>query len=402
MITDALSMAIKHSVRNELRARFIAKNGANLARSAVGRSKRLQALARKVVQGPEATSLAGTSTSSNVHSPVAYDMDSEGPQDLLINTEIPFIGFAINSVTDEASTDVDVAMGDIDPPLPLRSRRTRMIPKRLYDYLPSANETARMSQYSELKPPTPPPHRRRHHIPSPNRELTDPTPSDTEPELDVQHFVNTAPNELGIYRQYKSLPSHDPEDSKTLAHLCDAPTFAIANDPSTTMAPLSVYGQHTSSASSFQSDVHANSPWFTPFLNATICRLMTRFYSSTTKTVEDLNRLVHDVILAPDFKMFNANSEAKRLDKTDLPFLEADGWREDVVTLKLPQTGACHLSEGEAPSLNIPGIWHRSLFDVITTAFQGPSALDFHLKGFVQMWERPDGVSERVFGEAYN
>ncbi len=61
---------------------------------------------------------------------VSHDMDGElDPRDLLINMKTPSIDLAINSVTDEVSMEVDVAMDNIDPPLPQRSRRTRMIPK---------------------------------------------------------------------------------------------------------------------------------------------------------------------------------------------------------------------------------------------------------------------------------
>ncbi|KAK0226736.1 hypothetical protein EDD85DRAFT_923411 [Armillaria nabsnona] len=127
---------------------------------------------------------------------------------------------------------------------------------------------------------------------------------------------------------------------------------------------------------------------------------MNWFYSSTTKTLADLNTLIRDVILAPDFSKtdlhgFDANYEAKRLDSDgipNLPSFHSDGWKEDFVTLHLPQIGIAFESES---------VWHRSLLDVIVDAFQDPSALDFHMKGFRQMWIRPDGCSERVYGEAY-
>ncbi len=135
---------------------------------------------------------------------------------------------------------------------------------------------------------------------------------------------------------------------------------------------------------------------------------MNWFYASMMKTLADLNSLVQDVILAPDFSKddlhgFDARCEAKRLDSTgvDMPSFASDGWKEDFVMLKLPQTGFRFPSEDEAPSLEIPGVWHRPLLDVIVTAFQDASALDFHMKGFRQMWLRPDGLTERVYGEAY-
>ncbi|KAK0215256.1 hypothetical protein EDD85DRAFT_798705 [Armillaria nabsnona] len=136
---------------------------------------------------------------------------------------------------------------------------------------------------------------------------------------------------------------------------------------------------------------------------------MNWFYSSTTEMLADLNTLIHDVILAPDFSKtdlhgFDVNYEAKCLDSDgipNLPSFHSDGWKEDFVTLHLPQMSIAFESESAAPTLDIAGVWHRSLLDVIVDAFQDPSALDFHMKGFCQMWIRPDGCSERVYGEAY-
>ncbi len=52
-------------------------------------------------------------------------------------------------------------MGDVEPdPEPENSlsetgrpQRTRMVPKRLHDYLPSRSETLKMTQYAALRPP---------------------------------------------------------------------------------------------------------------------------------------------------------------------------------------------------------------------------------------------------------
>ncbi len=44
--------------------------------------------------------------------------------------------------------------------------------------------------------------------------------------------------------------------------------------------------------------------FFVPFLNATVFRLMNWFYSgSSFKSIAELQSLVDDVILAPDFKI---------------------------------------------------------------------------------------------------
>ncbi|KAK0467706.1 uncharacterized protein EV420DRAFT_1473561 [Desarmillaria tabescens] len=117
--------------------------------------------------------------------------------------------------------------------------------------------------------------------------------------------IKTEPNLFGLYRQYKTLPSFDPDDATTIANLCDAPTFAIPPDTLQQRSPLSVYSVHSleSNAANLSTNTEAldSGPWFALFMNPTICRLMHWFYSTTTKMLNDLNRLVQEVILAPDF-----------------------------------------------------------------------------------------------------
>lgn len=297
-------------------------------------------------------------------------------------------------------------MDELEPSDPVlshtgRPQRIRMIPKHLHDYLPSRTEIAKMAQYAAVRPPTP-------TKPQPRASSVSPDPKSPSPE--PVELLSTEPNEFGLLRQYKTLPSVDPEEFKTLPDFCDAPTFSLPPNASTARSPLSIYGAQ---AAESLCDANSKEPstWFTPFMNATVCRLMNWFYSSTTKTLADLNSLVHDVILAPDFDKadlhsFNASREARRLDldtegESTCPSFVPDGWREDFVTLHLPQTGVAFESEDSAPALDIHGVWHRPLVNVIVDAFQDPSSLDFHVKGFCHMWIRPDGNMERVHGEVY-
>jgi hypothetical protein len=89
---------------------------------------------------------------------------------------------------------------------------------------------------------------------------------------------------------------------------------------------------------------------------------MNWFYQTGSNTLHDLNSLVHDVILAPDFdadhlQNFSASSEAKQLDdKPMCPVL--DGWHESSVKILLPKTGAKYAHEDDAPEAEIPGVLH--------------------------------------------
>ncbi|KAK0434990.1 uncharacterized protein EV420DRAFT_1770804 [Desarmillaria tabescens] len=200
----------------------------------------------------------------------------------------------LNDFQTGAESDIIIDNPKPEPVVEGRGHRRKLIRKHLHDYLPSSNlETTRMSQYAEIKSPP-----SRHWQP-PKVEEEQPSESDSELELDNKPaFTTTDPNIFGLFRQYKTLPSWGPEKTKTLIDVCDAPTFATATTGST--PALSIYGPHTASAmptsipSMAPSSSDSDSQWFALFLNATVCRLMIWFYSSTTKTLSDLNRLVHD------------------------------------------------------------------------------------------------------------
>ncbi|KAK0238382.1 hypothetical protein EDD85DRAFT_920728 [Armillaria nabsnona] len=262
-----------------------------------------------------------------------------------------------------------------------------------------------MGQYLPLKPPPPPP-KRHQKSPSP---MPEPSPS-PEP---VNYF-DTIPDNFGLFKWYRNtVPSTCPDDSANLESLADAPTFAIPPDASAHPDPTSIYGKNTGHTDF--TDPSSSTSWFSPFLNASICRLMKWFYSSTTKTLSDLNQLVHEVILMPDFKVsdlqgFDAAREAECLDAepqseghSGSPFWR-DGWTEDFINipLPLPNPSAVPNASNPYPEVQISNIWHRSLVDVIQSAFEDPQFSDFHIKGFTQMWNPPGcSHSEQIFGEVY-
>ena len=121
---------------------------------------------------------------------------------------------------------------------------------------------------------------------------------------------------------------------------CDAPDFATASRDGKKqwwtgfgclMPDLSI-----------QKDI-----FFAPFLNATIFRLMNWFYSgSPSKSIDELQSLIDNVILTPDFKIsdfgdFNAKRELRRLDddmetnsnnSCSTPFANKNGWKKSSDT----------------------------------------------------------------------
>ncbi|PBK88273.1 hypothetical protein ARMGADRAFT_1034231 [Armillaria gallica] len=115
--------------------------------------------------------------------------------------------------------------------------------------------------------------------------------------------------------------------------------------------------------------------------------------------------IVYDVLLQPDFcvdycKDFSAMREAQHLDKPDA--FSSDVWRQDSVQISLLQKDYAWESEADVPVIEVKGVWHHSLTEVIMSAFQDPTASEYHLKGFKEMWQPSEDLpAERVCGEAY-
>ena len=223
--------------------------------------------------------------------------------------------------------------------------------------------------------------------PSPSPMQFDPPPTECT-------TFKMTPNHFGFFRRFTQWPSVDPESEITIEDLVDAPTFTDSSD----------HGSREPNYPFRPSEVSSNP--FAPYLNPTTYRLMNWFYHTGTKTLNDLDSLVHDVILASNFDSndlnnFSSSSEAKRLDDTP-GCLTPDGWQESSVKIRLPQTRARYASEDEAPEVEIPGILHRDLLNCIVAAFQDPSFEAFHLKGFTQLWKpSSEEPVEEVYSEAY-
>ena len=230
-------------------------------------------------------------------------------------------------------------------------------------------------------------------------------PSDTPPAIPKNSY-QTSPNSYGVYRSYPSgCPSYTPDELYTLDSVSDSTTFAMSlgEESADTRPWWSPFG------SSLQS-LHKD--YFTPFLNASVFRLMHWFYNgSNTKSLTDLDQLVQTVICADDFKKedfadFRASREAERLDKIDGPnsrFSAEDGWIETSVKISLPAKGVSHASEVDAPQFELPGLFHRRLLQVIKASLQETAAKQFHLFPFHEFWQpSPHAIPQRIYSELYS
>ncbi|KAK0437054.1 hypothetical protein EV421DRAFT_1739254 [Armillaria borealis] len=288
--------------------------------------------------------------------------------------------------------DEDVFMLDTDinaPPVPSqidslpldsnevpsgRPRCTLQIPQCLRDLVPTNADPIQMGQYSQLnlslrpmcqRTPTPPPA----VFPQ------SPSPPPWQPVTPTMRI--TEPNVFGIYREYTEWPTYIPKstysDNPTAHQCCPAHSVFGPRDPST------------------------SNPWAL-FSNPTIFRLLKWYYDSEKKSLEDLDRLPDFCV--EDCEDFRASTEARHLDKPDA--FVSDVWRQDSMQISLPQKDFAWESEADAPVIEVNGVWHCSLTEVLTTAFKDPLASEYHLKSFKEMWwPSEESPAERIYGEAY-
>jgi hypothetical protein len=301
-----------------------------------------------------------------------------------------------------AAIEVDLpVVPDFEPDViapPGRKTRIRRRPAKLSEengFLPSPQYAA-MSAYMDTQPAEPPS--------LPPTQPPSPVPFNSSRSLSPAAvnipFVRppmkyTEENELGLFRGYRQWPTVDREDQITLDDLSDGPTFVntstrgfleVPDAPPEAVAP------------------EPNENPYAPFSNSSVFHLMTWFMKTAVKSLNDLNSLVA-ILCRPDFKKehledFDAATEVKRLDKQD----EAapDGWKESSVPIKLPQTRVKQDEETEAPEVEIPGLFHRNLTQVMVAACQDESAKAFTWRGYAQFWKPAPGVkAERVYGEVY-
>ncbi|EED85060.1 predicted protein [Postia placenta Mad-698-R] len=214
-------------------------------------------------------------------------------------------------------------------------------------------------------------------------------------------YRDSEPNKFGLFRSYLDIPVHDPEELASLDDASDSPnhvTSATTQHWYTSFGPQALHRQ-----------------FFAPFLNASVFRLMSWFYSgSNMKSVSELDRLVNNVLLTEDFKIdelqgFSASREINRIDHASDEegsiFQEDNGWHEASVKIPLPAEKVKNASESNAHHFEVKGLYHRSLIEVIKAGVRDIAANAFHFKPYRLFWRNPqhcDAPPERVYSELYN
>jgi len=125
---------------------------------------------------------------------------------------------------------------------------------------------------------------------------------------------------------------------------------------------------------------------------------------STAKSNYEVDRLVHEVILHPDFQLdqlrsFNAARENQKADLAEArsPLLEA--FQHADICITVPSGNKDALPR----SFPIPGLYFRKLTTLIKNSFESPLSSMFHFTPFKMYRTRPDGKGkERIFLEIYD
>jgi hypothetical protein len=146
---------------------------------------------------------------------------------------------------------------------------------------------------------------------------------------------------------------------------------------------------------------------------------MSWFYRpSITKSIAELNALVKEVLLAPDFNQedltgFDATKQNSLMDNYQehethetssclpSPFSFDDRWIKGSVEIPLACDGFKHASEAAAPTFKVE-FHYRKLTEVIRSALAEPAAEKFHTFPFKAYWNAsPDGPEERIYSDVY-
>jgi hypothetical protein len=264
-------------------------------------------------------------------------------------------------------------------PSGLPRRRTRL-PKRYRDLLPVAPPIVEQP----VEPEQP-------HAPTP------------PPDILITNKISTDPNSFGVYRVYTGrLPTYNPDDNFSVNQVSDGPSFAQSRSEPEETFP-----------GPFDTNPKANNTVEHPFANDSTFNLMSWFYNgSNTKSLNDLDNLVHNVLLAPNFKpedlsVFDATKASKQLDnfvKIDRSTSDTslkDGWLRASIPLRLPHDNIKQ-SEVDAPEYKLDMLYRKPI-EVIKAAYQEQRAKQYHNAPFEEYWKpSPMSPPERIFSELYN
>ncbi|KAJ7104784.1 hypothetical protein C8R44DRAFT_639959 [Mycena epipterygia] len=250
---------------------------------------------------------------------------------------------------------------------------------------------------------------------NPEPQAEEATPDPPPPTLNwVWTGIRTTVNTFGLYREYPSLPTYNPDEALTVGDLSDIPGGTRSNTatiPSqlTPFAPEDTPPTATSPPSA--SDASTESPAYTgPFRNWSVMGLMSWMWTgSSTKSIEEMDKLV-DILQDAKFSKadimdFDVKQETAKFDQhlaTAATSNVQDGWKSVSVEISVPD-GKKHASEADAPKFSVPGLFYRPIVEVIKGAVRDAGDRCFHYTPFKQFWTpSPGSPPQRIYDEIYS
>ena len=275
------------------------------------------------------------------------------------------------------------------PVVSARLGRRIRLPARYTDFLPTENGLQHV--------PTPP-----------TSPLFSPEPSDSEHTRLVEH--RTQPNTMSLFRIYPTRPTLIPTGNGDIHSVVDAPTL----DGSESQQSHQDHQPRAAAVHGLMESKITSENLFAAFSRSTAGLLMCWQYTgSNAKSAGELNRL-WSFIKDPRFDplvvdSFSHEREKKLVEKylhtTSNPFNVNHGWKISSVLIKVPhKRSQWSLGEDDpsVPRLQIGGVHHRDINDIIIAALQDEVASSFHITPFQEYWQPdPDSDPIRVFGEVY-
>ena len=196
--------------------------------------------------------------------------------------------------------------------------------------------------------------------------------------LIVCNRLRTAANSFNLIREYLYRPSFDPNSF--------VPPEDLASHEQMDASPISP-------------------PTPPPVHHNQSVELLMNWKDSgpSTKSDSEVNRLVDEVLLDPNFKLedlrgFRAARENRRTDTANenSPFL--DSFHTATVEIDVPSG----TKDVPPAKFSIPGLHYRKIPAVIRAMFSSPLASKFHLSPFKLFRKTPSGEEEHVFCEVYD
>ncbi|KAJ7141092.1 hypothetical protein C8R44DRAFT_596097, partial [Mycena epipterygia] len=216
-------------------------------------------------------------------------------------------------------------------------------------------------------------------------------------------------NSFGLFREYPSVPTHNPDQTISLAEQSNIPAPADRLPENSRLSALTAPQSIATST--------ANTPSFGPFQNSTALGLINWMWSgSVMKSIAECTRLVNflksDAFNKDDLKDFDLKVETDKFDRLlarggiDEALGEAsgvkDGWKEVSVEIEVPD-GKKRGPGDPIPTFSVPGLHFRNLTQTIKSALEDPSSRHFHYTPFKHYWQpSPDEPAQRIYDEIYS